>query len=894
MIKNLKVKILFFVFTAPFASFSATTLFTTTLFTTTLFTTTLFATLISHQALAQTQQSCKNLLTSSTTSPTTLKWHVVGEHFGKNSIYRAAKRRFGIKDDVRMTPREEVTSFFNQIDKRYSLALKDESALEKLRSEWLERALIKELPESYIEHQRAIARQNGRGADFDQDFNKEHELKILQEQQRESFLRWFDYIMGMDAGVVNVSPPWLRYILLEELLEIGIYNPIKDSFSQRTHETVGAYPQLNEEAFSEVYTSLKSYYEGDYNFEEPNLLELIKKDERRAFANIYAQRLNELNKLAVKFNPKETEGEWIKYDRGNTNHAQDLFDSLQNQNTGWCTANACSMAITQVDGGDFYVYYSKDVNGEFTAPRIAIRMEDKRIFEVRGRANDQNLDREISKTNILEDKLKEFGDEGKRYKQKSQDMKLLTKIEAKVKSGDELREISKTNILEDKLKEFGYEGERYKQKSQDMKLLTKIEAKVKSGDELSFDELKFLYEIERKIQSFGYGKDPRIHEIISKRGQLVEDYALIFNVKTSEVTLNKEDVLSGKAKVFIGTLELGLEDDLSRIQLKAIGGDAHFNNLKSAKGLESLTYIVGTAGFVNLTSARGLESLTYIGKSAYFSNLINAKGLENLAHIGGNAILDNLTSARGLESLIHIGGRAYFYRLTSARGLESLTYIGGHAYFYRLTSARGLESLTYIGEHAGFVNLTSARGLESLTYIGEHAGFVNLTSARGLESLTYIGGTAGFVNLTSARGLESLIHIGGDVQFNNLKNAEGLESLTYIGGDARFDNLINAEGLESLTYIGKSAYFDNLINAKGLENLVHIGEDAIFYNLKNARGLESLIHIDGTAFFNNLKNAEGLENLTYIGGIARFDNLKNAEGLENLTYIGGTAYFYNN
>ena len=39
--------------------------------------------------------------------------------------------------------------------------------------------------------------------------------------------------MGMDAGVVNVSPPWLRYILLEELLEIGIYNPIKDSFSQR-------------------------------------------------------------------------------------------------------------------------------------------------------------------------------------------------------------------------------------------------------------------------------------------------------------------------------------------------------------------------------------------------------------------------------------------------------------------------------------------------------------------------------------------------------------------------------------------------------------------------------------------------------------------------------------
>ena len=719
MIKNLKVKILFFIFVAPFA--------------TTLFTTTLFATLTNHQALAQTQQSCKNLLTSSTTSPTTLKWHVVGEHFGKNSTYRAAKRRFGIKDDVRMTPREEVTSFFNQINKHYSLALKDESALETLRSEWLERALIKELPESYIEHQRAIARQNGRGADFEKDFNKEHELKILQEQQRESFLRWFDYIMGMDAGVVNVSPPWLRYILLEELLEIGIYNPIKDSFSQRTHETVGAYPQLNEEAFSEIYTSLKSYYEGDYNFEEPNLLELIKKDERRALANIYAQRLNELKELAVKFDPEETEGEWIKYDHGNTNHAQDLFDSLQNQNTGWCTANACSMATTQVDGGDFYVYYSKDVNGEFTAPRIAIRMEGERIFEVRGRVNDQNLDREISKTNILEDKLKEFGDEGKRYKQKSQDMKLLTKIEAK----------------------------------------------VQSADELSSDELRFLYEIDRNIQDFGESKDPRIHEIILQRDQ-IKDYARIFNIEVSEVTSNKGDVLSGKAKVFIGALELESEDDLSRVQLKAIIGDANFKSLKSARGLESLTYIGESANFHNLTSAEGLENLTRIGGNANFKSLKSARGLESLTYIDVSAYFDNLTSARGLENLTRIGGSAYFDNLTSARGLENLTYIGESAYLYNLTSARGLENLTRIGgRSANFHNLTSAEGLENLTRIDGSANFHNLTSLEGLENLTYIGRSANFHNLTSAEELKNLTRISEKVRPDNLTR---INNLTHLRG----------------------------------------------------------------------------------------------------------------
>ena len=842
MIKNLKVKILFFIFVAPFA----TTLFATAFF---------VALLISHQTLAQTQQSCKNLLTSSTTSPTTLKWHVVGEHFGKNSTYRAAKRRFGIKDDVRMTPREEVTSFFNQIDKHYSLALKDESALETLRSEWLERALIKELPESYIEHQRAIARQNGRGGDFEKDFNKEHELKILQEQQRESFLRWFDHIMGPD--VAEMSPPWLRYILLEELLEIGIYNPIKDSFSQRTHETVGAYPQLNEEAFSEVYTSLKSYYEGDYNFEEPNLLELIKKDERRALANIYAQRLNELKELAVKFDPEETEGEWIKYDHGNTNHAQDLFDSLQNQNTGWCTANACSRATNQVKGGDFYVYYSKDANGEFTVPRIAIHMKDKRIFEVRGRVNDQNLDREISKTNILEDKLKEFGDEGKRYKQKSQDMKLLTKIEAK----------------------------------------------VKSGDEPSSEELRFLYEIDRNIQSFGHSKDPRIHEIISQRGQLVEDYARIFNIEVSEVTSNKEDVLSGKAKVFIGALELESEDDLSRVQLKAVIGDADFRNLKSARGLESLTYIDGDANFHNLTNARRLESLTHIDGDANFKSLKSARGLESLTYIDGDANFKSLKSARGLESLTYIGRSANFKSLKSARGLENLTYIGVDANFKSLKSARGLESLTYIGVSAYFDNLTSSEGLENLTHIHGDANFKSLKSARGLESLTYIGMSAYFDNLTSSEGLENLTHIGeyldrisfvsGDANFKSLKSARGLESLTYIGVSANFHNLTSAEGLENLTRIGEVARFNNLTSARGLENLIYIGRSANFHNLTSARGLENLTRIGRNANFNNLISAKGLENLTRIGMDANFKSLKSARGLESLTYIGRNANFHN-
>ena len=689
-----------------------------------------------HQVLAK---SCKSLL-----SPP-LKWHVIGEHYGKNSNYRVAKKRFGIENDPNKSAREEVSDFFHQIDERYSLALNDKSELEKLRSEWLEHALIKEVPGSHTKRLKAIARRNGREADFDQEFNKEHELRILKAQQKESFLRWFDYIMGPDVD----RPPWLRHILLKDLLEIGNYNPNKNGYAQRNHETVGPYPGLNSEAFATVYDSLKNYYEGSSI--EDGVLKVIKKDERRAFATLYAQRLNELEKLSVS-DLKLIEGEWVKYEQGNINHAKALFDSLQNQNTGWCTASTCRMATSQVEGGDFYVYYSKDVKGEFKTPRIAIRMEGERIAEVRGRAKDQHLDPEMLKTSILEDKLKEFGNEGEKYKQKSEDMNLLTELEDKM------------------------------------------------GEELSLKELRFLYEIDRKIQGFGYAKDPRIDKIILKRDKN-KDYALIFNVKKSEVSSKKKDVLSGKAKVFVGDLKLEPEDDLSKVRLEAITGSADFKSLTR--------------------SAKGLENLTHIGGDAYFDNLTSAEGLEHLAHIGGKAGFSSLTSAEGLEHLEYIGGGAFFSSLTSAEGLEHLEYIGGIASFGSLTSAEGLEHLEYIGGIASFGSLTSAEGLENLSHIGWHADFRSLTSAKGLN-INHIGDSANFNSLTSIKEL-NISHIGGDARFRSLTSAEVKEGLniSYIGGDVFFDNSTNVKDLKNvINYIDRNVIPNNLVRAEVKEDLL--------------------------------------------------------------------------
>lgn len=86
-------------------------------------------------------------------------------------------------------------------------------------------------------------------------------------------------------------------------------------------------------------------------------------------------------------------------------------------------------------GGNFYVYYSLNQTGEYKIPRLAIRMNQDKIGEIRGIASSQNIESEMEE--ILEEKLKEFPDSNE-YKKKVSDMRELTKIYEKYQNNQEL------------------------------------------------------------------------------------------------------------------------------------------------------------------------------------------------------------------------------------------------------------------------------------------------------------------------------------------------------------------------------------------------------------------------------------------------------------------------
>ena len=729
------------------------------------------------------------------------------------------------------TPEEKIKKYMERLEKSHNKAKDNKHKMNILKQFYYNKYVIKTLPESYINLQKKIAHEQGYG---NIDITKEMKQEMLfqiQTEQKNSLNRWIEYFCSDDA----MYPMWFKNYAFEGMLKLGVFDKEKKEFQKRTKNTSAPYIDLNREVLAKVYDVLIHQIGKNKlsNLEEQALAN------GESFKKLYTYFLK---KVIEQDKSQETEGIWIKYEQGSDYHP--LLESLQGKNTGWCTAGE-TVAREQLENGDFYVYYTKDKNNEYKNPRIAIRMDGKTtIGEIRGIAKDQNLEPHMGK--ILDEKLNEFPDK-----------------------------------------------KDYQKKVKDMKYLTILEKKQEEGLEFSFDDLTFLYQINDKIDGFGWESDPRIMEIIQKRNAK-KDLSIIFKISENEIAIKLNDFEENKnIRFFCGDLNW-TEDKVPSYfsKLQVIFGNADFRNITDSLGLESLQSIKGNALFHSLTNAEGLSLLQNIEGNAYFFSLTSAKGLELLQNIEGDSYFSSLTSAKGLELLQNIEGDAYFDSLTSSKGLESLQNIEGDAYFHRLTSAEGLTSLQQIAGDANFDKITNAKGLESLQNIGGHAYFYSLIRAEGLDSLQQIAGDANFDKITNAKGLESLQKIGGNAYFDRLTSAEGLTSLQQIAGDANFDEITYAKGLESLQNVGGNAYFYSLIKAEGLESLQHIGKNAYFPSLLNAIGLDSLQIIEGAATFFRLKSSLGLSKLQKIGETVLFDNLTDASELKSLQSVGNTTNQY--
>lgn len=303
-----------------------------------------------------------------------------------------------------------------------------------------------------------------------------------------------------------------------------------------------------------------------------------------------------------------------------------LVKSLQGYNTGWCTAGEAT-AEEQLSRGDFYVYYSYNEKGEAVVPRIAIRMEGISIEEVRGVAEDQNLESEMEE--IVEQKLNEFSDK-----------------------------------------------DIYKKTISDMKKLTTIYKKNKNDEELSKKELRFLYEIDSKIKGFGYEVDPRISEVLESRNNK-KDLSFVFGCNEDEIGINKED-LERNLLYYCGDLDLSELETAEGLKLpRTLYGSLYLGGLKTIEGLKLPQTIYGVLWLSSLKSVKGLKLPENLNGGLLLQGLTTAEGLILPEILNGSLWLDSLKTAEGLKLPKIINGGLDLSGLTTAEGLKLPKIING-------------------------------------------------------------------------------------------------------------------------------------------------------------------------------------------------------------------------
>jgi len=423
---------------------------------------------------------------------------------GVNAAALGHERRTGEK--VAQDPLARIENFLSLWHERFSPDNpRGERNLERITQVLHNKYIVKpdEIPEGYFENQKRLAREQGHG-DIEISPQMRAQLtEVIITDQTSSMDKWIDYLASPDAPY----PDALKYWTLRSVLTLGEYDKERHAYPQRSKGTTKPFPDLNREAFAYVIDAVDKKYQGQKH-PDPEFAKLLQGEN---FAKLYAWAIEKVTPASDE-ELAATNGTWVKYDQ-NSDSAP-LVESLQGHGTGWCTAGE-STARTQLQGGDFYVYYSMDKSGNPITPRAAIRMEGSRIAEVRGIAAEQNLD--SGAVTVVEEKLKEFPD-----------------------------------------------GPNYQKRVADMRRLTNIENQTQESINLPAEDLNFLYEIDSSIEGFGFDKDPRIKEIRAQRNP-VEDMPIVFGCSKDQIAKNIGQIRPD-TKAYVGKLEIGIFDKLAGVE----------------------------------------------------------------------------------------------------------------------------------------------------------------------------------------------------------------------------------------------------------------------------------------------------------------------------------------
>lgn len=388
-----------------------------------------------------------------------------------------------------------------------------ERGIEALKKVLSDKFVIKidDVPESYWRAQMKLERNRGKGGDWQSLSDvevaviKQEHLKQAIQDQKGSLEEWIDFLASENS---HYLPDYLKYWAFAGMLKLDRFEKQADKetgdgrFPERPtgrQRSVKMFPELNErglEFFAKAHVQKSQSETITFRHDIPQeardeFLALLRKNDFRLVYSWLQEHIPPITKEEL----KTVEGVWVQYVAG---EEKKLTEALRGKGSGWCIAGA-GLATKYLLKGVVHIYFTKDLMGEMTNPRVVITEDEKRVSQVRGIEWEENIDPYISQTSIISEKL------------------------AQLPGGD-----------------------KFESTDRDVKLLTLIDLKMAKGQPLTAKELLFLYEVHEPIRYFGYEKDPRIEELRAKR-DVMADFRVINSVlakqKHTEVYQTTQDTL---------------------------------------------------------------------------------------------------------------------------------------------------------------------------------------------------------------------------------------------------------------------------------------------------------------------------------------------------------------
>ena len=701
----------------------------------------------------------------------------------------------------------------------------------------------------YLSEKR-VGFQRGQGADI-QDINFDEVcdsyVKLVSEKQAlqiSSLSRWMSYLLTNDGQY----PAWFRYLAVRGVLKMGEFDQDTPKFARRSANTVAPFPELNSEALGLVFKMLSdpfgSVVQHVVTQHESLTMPLRQAIASKSFASLYALALVATTESIDR---SRLEGEWRKYGQGSDPRI--LESELVGKGTGWCTATGS--AQQHLEAGDFYVFYTKDCDEQYSIPRVAIRMENGEISEIRGIAPEQGLEPEF--LDVVEEKGKTLPGY-QNFQKKSADMRRLT-------------EMDRRSFVRDA------EG--------------KIVNVLTQNSAISAEDLRFLYQVDSPISSFGYEADPRIEEILKNRPDRRRDFATVYGVKLERVAERKEEITSNTL-IYVGDLGPNDYEILNqRSEPLIFAGNINFEGSKNLTKIPQGSVFHRPANFCFIRSLSSISASVEFHADAYFS-------YSSVTRISSNVEFRKAAVFSHSQHLTDISEGVEFYETPHLDGCSSLSRIGKGVVFHSadMKFLEGLDKRCFERDSAGSIQKHLVPhpplSIEDLRYLYQIEGYTNISDPRlkeirasrtdrrrdfaamyGLDreqvadakelitsqTRLFIGnlgsedygifnqrqdpliivGTVDFTNSPGLTRIPSGIEITGDAIF------KGCTSLTIVEEGAKFQSGAEIIDCPSLREIEKCVVFENDTAIWNCESLMTIGEGVEFkgslsiYDCRNLR-----------------------------------------------------------